>query len=54
MYFIHMCAYSFCIIIDESMPFYGLIGLFHVIGIKEAQGARQRNVKQIRHGKWRF
>ena len=40
-----MCAYSFCIIIDESMPFYGVIGLFLAIGIKEAQGARQRNVR---------
>ena len=43
-----MCAYSFCLIIDESMPFYGLIGLFRAIGIKEAQGARQRNVRRIR------
>ena len=49
-----MCAYSFCLIIDESMPFYGLIGLFRAIGIKEAQGARQRNVRRIRHRKWRF
>ena len=40
-----MCAYSFYIIIDESMPFYGLISLFRAIGIKEAQGARTTQCK---------
>ena len=44
-----MCVYSFCLIIDESMPFYGLIGLFRVTGIKEARGARHRNVGRNRH-----
>ena len=28
---------QFLYIIDESMPFHGLIGLFRVTGIKEAQ-----------------
>ena len=28
------------------MPFYGLIGLFRVTGIEEAQGARQRNARR--------
>ena len=49
-----MSACSFCIIIDESMPFYGLIGLFCVTGIKEAQGARERNVRRNRRRKRRF
>ena len=46
-----MRAHSFSYIIDESMPFYGLIGLFRAIDIKETQGARQRNVRRIRHRK---
>ena len=36
-------------LINESMPFYGLIGLFRVTGIKEARGAQQRNVERNRH-----
>ena len=36
------------------MPFYGLIGLFRVTGIREAQGARQRNARRNRHQKRRF
>ena len=45
-----MRAHSFLYIIDESMLFYGLIGLFRVTGIEEAQGARQRNARRNWHG----
>ena len=49
-----MCTYSFFYIIDELMPFYGLISLFRVTGFKEAQGARQRNARRNWHQKRRF
>ena len=38
-FYMHVCI-QFLYIIDELMLFYGLIGLFHVTGIKEAHGAR--------------
>ena len=38
----------------DRCPFYGLIGLFRVTGIEEAQGARQRNARRNRHRKRRF
>ena len=49
-----MRAHSFSYIIDESMPFYGLIGLFRVTGIEEAKGARQCNARRNWHRKRRF
>ena len=49
----YVCV-QFLYIIDESMPFFGLIGLFRVTGIKEAQGTRERNVGRNRHRKRRF
>ena len=52
-FYTYACAY-FLYIIDELMPLYGLIGLFRVTGIEEAQGARQRNAKRNQHRKRHF
>ena len=42
---LYVCVRVVCLyFINESMPFYRLIGLFRVTCIKEARGARQRNV----------
>ena len=52
-FYTYACAH-FLYIIDELMPLYGLISLFRVTGIEEAQGARQRNARRNWHRKRRF